>query len=68
MRDRLGYWQQRNGCTSNSTVDSDSGDVHHTTWVCGKQNGTLQHWKVDENGKYRGIWKTFFVSLLLTLD
>lgn len=52
--DRLGFWQQRNGCTSNSTVDSDNGNVHHTSWVCSGQNGTLQHWKVDKNGMY--IW------------
>ncbi|KUL88368.1 hypothetical protein ZTR_04887 [Talaromyces verruculosus] len=50
IRTWLGYWQQRNGCTSNSTVDSDSGNVHHTSWICGGQNGTLQHWKVDANG------------------
>ncbi|KAH8700102.1 hypothetical protein BGW36DRAFT_123126 [Talaromyces proteolyticus] len=47
----LGYWEKRNGCTSNnSTVSSDNGNVHHTTWLCGGQNGTLQHWKVDKNG------------------
>lgn len=24
--------------------------MHHTSWICGGQNGTLQHWKVDANG------------------
>ncbi|KAK2761253.1 hypothetical protein FQN54_001775 [Arachnomyces sp. PD_36] len=50
ISDWLGYWQERNGCTSDSTSDSDGGNVHHTTWTCNGVEGALQHWKVDENG------------------
>ncbi|KAJ9256118.1 CAZyme family CE1 [Paecilomyces variotii] len=46
----LGFWQQRNGCTSNTTYNSDNGNVHHTVWTCKGISGTLQHWKVDKNG------------------
>ncbi|KAI1827870.1 carbohydrate esterase family 1 protein [Xylaria intraflava] len=47
----LGWWAQRNACTSSTTEDSFGGDVHHTTWTCGDgAEGVVQHWKVDDMG------------------
>ena len=46
----LQMWQQRNNCTSNTTEDSDNGNVHHTSWNCSGVPGALQHWKVDNGG------------------
>lgn len=48
---RLAAWAERNGCGANSTVDSDNGNVHHTSWSCQGSNNVLQHWKVDKNGR-----------------
>ncbi|KAJ9131608.1 Feruloyl esterase C-like protein [Pleurostoma richardsiae] len=45
----LGYWAERNGCQSPPTNESSfDDDVHHITWVCQGQFGTLQHYKVDD--------------------
>ncbi|KAI0111223.1 carbohydrate esterase family 1 protein [Nemania sp. FL0031] len=47
----LGWWAERNACTSSVVDDSFDGDVHHTTWTCaGGVEGVLQHWKVDDMG------------------
>ncbi|KAI0536609.1 carbohydrate esterase family 1 protein [Xylaria digitata] len=47
----LGWWAERNACTSSKVEDSFDGDVHHTTWTCaGGAEGILQHWKVDDLG------------------
>ncbi|KAJ5232912.1 Alpha/Beta hydrolase protein [Penicillium chermesinum] len=48
--DWLAAWQRRNGCGANTTVNSDNGNVHHTTWSCQDAGNALQHWKVDKNG------------------
>lgn len=50
----LGWWAQRNGCddAGKKVEDSFGGDVHHTTWTCGGTEGALQHWKVDDMGKF----------------
>jgi len=47
----LGWWAERNKCTSSKVEDSFDGDVHHITWTCaGGAEGVLQHWKVDDMG------------------
>ncbi|KAI2784620.1 carbohydrate esterase family 1 protein [Daldinia loculata] len=48
----LGWWAQRNGCddSAKQVEDSFDGDVHHTTWNCGSEEGALQHWKIDDMG------------------
>ncbi|KAL7625382.1 hypothetical protein AAE478_004599 [Parahypoxylon ruwenzoriense] len=48
----LGRWAERNGCDDGAkkVEDSFGGDVHHTTWTCGRAEGALQHWKVDDMG------------------
>ncbi|KAI8951485.1 carbohydrate esterase family 1 protein [Xylaria longipes] len=46
----LGWWAERNACTSSKAEDSFEGDVHHTTWTCDNTEGVLQHWKVDDMG------------------
>ncbi|KAI1283619.1 carbohydrate esterase family 1 protein [Xylaria sp. FL0933] len=47
----LGWWAERNACTSSTVEDSFDGDVHHTTWTCANgAEGVLQHWKVDDMG------------------
>jgi poly(3-hydroxybutyrate) depolymerase len=48
----LSAWQQRDNCTSSTTEDSDSGNVHHTSWTCFGISGVLQHWKVDKGDHY----------------
>jgi poly(3-hydroxybutyrate) depolymerase len=48
----LGWWAERNACTSSKVEDSFGGDVHHTTWTCANDVvGLLQHWKIDDMGK-----------------
>ncbi|KAF2971825.1 hypothetical protein GQX73_g1731 [Xylaria multiplex] len=48
----LGWWAERNACTTSKVEDSFDGDVHHTIWTCaGGAEGVLQHWKVDDLGK-----------------
>ncbi|KAI1421347.1 carbohydrate esterase family 1 protein [Xylaria sp. FL1777] len=47
----LGWWAERNACTSSEVEDSFDGDVHHTTWTCADgAEGVLQHWKIDDMG------------------
>ncbi|KAI0904695.1 carbohydrate esterase family 1 protein [Ustulina deusta] len=47
----LGWWAERNACTSSKVEDSFNGDVHHTTWTCADgAEGVLQHWKIDDMG------------------
>ncbi|KAI0411134.1 carbohydrate esterase family 1 protein [Xylaria grammica] len=47
----LGWWAERNACTSSKVEDSFDGDVHHTTWTCANDSeGILQHWKIDDMG------------------
>ncbi|KAI1813548.1 carbohydrate esterase family 1 protein [Poronia punctata] len=51
ISDWLGWWAERNGCTSSKVEDSFDGDVHHTIWTCADDvEGVLQHWKVDDMG------------------
>ncbi|KAI1337523.1 carbohydrate esterase family 1 protein [Xylariaceae sp. FL0016] len=48
----LGWWAQRDECSSSKVEDSFDDDVHHTIWTCGTDGteGVLQHWKVDDMG------------------
>ncbi|GAP85252.1 putative carbohydrate esterase family 1 protein [Rosellinia necatrix] len=47
----LGWWAERNACTSSKVEDSFGGDVHHTTWTCADgAEGVLQHWAIDDMG------------------
>ncbi|KAI3316535.1 carbohydrate esterase family 1 protein [Xylariaceae sp. AK1471] len=47
----LGWWAERNACSSSKVEDSFAGDVHHTTWTCANgAEGVLQHWKIDDMG------------------
>lgn len=47
----LGWWAERNACTSSTVEDTFDGDVHHTTWACAGGEGVLQHWKIDDMGE-----------------
>jgi len=59
---RLDYWVKRNGCSDRTQEDSFEGDVHHISWTCGGKAGALQHWKVDDMGKFS--FPVYFVWLL----
>lgn len=53
----LEMWQRRNNCTEPPVVvDSDGGNVHHSSWNCGGVDGALQHWKIDGGGMYLSLF------------
>ncbi|KAH7397384.1 Alpha/Beta hydrolase protein [Pyrenochaeta sp. MPI-SDFR-AT-0127] len=48
----LEWWVQRNACSSKTEKTLNDGKVHHYSWTCGGQEGALQHYKVEDLGKF----------------
>lgn len=49
---RLDWWAQRNKCSDKKEEALNDGKVNHYSWSCNGAQGLLQHYKVDDLGKY----------------
>jgi hypothetical protein len=49
---RLEWWSQRMACTNKTEETLNDGKVQHESWACDGKDGMLQHYKINDLGKY----------------